>query len=98
MLVTSALLSALDAVVVALPIPVVWQLHMSTKMRLEVIALLTLGFIATTACCIRTYYVWVLVQKVLDATWYSYPVYMTSCIEINLGIVGGPRSSFFSGR
>lgn len=85
--VASVLYCVCDVVVLALPIPVVWQLQLSVRKRLEITALLGVGLIATAAGCLRTYYIWRLSFKTWDASWTAYSIYLSCCLEVNLGIV-----------
>jgi hypothetical protein len=80
----------LDAILVALPIPVVWKLQMRLQQRLEAIALLGVGFIATISTCLRTYFIyrlWKTENGTLDPSWQAHPVYIASIVELNLGIM-----------
>ena len=56
--------------------------------RLQAIALLAVGFLATIASALRTYCMW-LVGKghSADVSWEAYPIYITSNTEVSLGIV-----------
>jgi len=49
--------------------------------------LLTVGFIATAAGCVRTYFLWKLYTTHWDKSWNAYPTYISTCLEVNLGIV-----------
>lgn len=74
---------------VALPIPVIWQLQMSRRKKTQATALLSVGIIATASSCVRTYYVWRMFHAPrMDTSWNAYPVYFTTDLEIVLGIVG----------
>jgi len=86
--VTSAVGCCLDAVLVALPIPVIWGLRLSARKKLQAIALLAVGFIATIAAALRAYYAWRLYNShYTDMSWNAYPIYFATDIEIALGIV-----------
>jgi hypothetical protein len=87
MFATSIMSCVCDAILVALPIPIIWQLRMSTRKRVEAIALLSVGFVATASSCVRTYYAWAMFHSNLDMSWHAYPVYLATDLEVNLGIV-----------
>ena len=89
---TSAASCVCDAILVALPIPIIWQLQMSRRKKTQAIALLSVGFIATASSCVRTYYVWRMFHSSMDTSWNAYPIYFTTDLEIVLGIVR-PSSS-----
>lgn len=76
-----------DLLCTTLPIPLVMQLKMPLKTRVGVCILLGLGFIVTIAGSIRTYFIWKALIDSWDTTWYSYPLYICSAIEIDLSVV-----------
>ena len=85
--IASILYCVSDVSVLVLPIPVIWRLDLSIRKRFEVTALLAIGLIATAAGCLRTYYVWRVYFGTWDRSWAAYPVYISCCLEVNLGIV-----------
>lgn len=42
---------------------------------------------ATAASCVRTYYIFILVQESTHYSWEVFPSYVASHVEINLGVV-----------
>jgi ABC-type iron transport system FetAB permease component len=83
----------LDVVLIALPIPVIWGLQLSVRRRLEAIALLSVGFMATAASYVRTYYIYELAKESTDYSWEVFLSYVASDVEINLGIVSARFSA-----
>ena len=60
---------------------------MSLHKRLEAVALLGVGSIATISTILRTYFVYRLWKGPTDYSWQVHPAYIASIVEINLGIV-----------
>lgn len=75
-----------DFIVVLLPIHTVWSLQLPRREALAVILLFAFGFIGCGAGIARTYFMYMVTQT-WDQTWASYPVWMTSAIELYLGVV-----------
>jgi hypothetical protein len=75
-----------DFAVVLLPIRTIWLLQMPTRQALVIIMLFSFGFVSCGAGILRTYYMYK-VTLTWDQTWHSYPVWMTSAIELYLGVV-----------
>ena len=75
-----------DFAVVLLPIRTIWLLQMPTRQALVIIMLFSFGFVSCSAGILRTYYMYK-VTLTWDQTWHSYPVWMTSAIELYLGVV-----------
>jgi hypothetical protein len=63
-----------------------WTLRVSLNKRLEAIALLAVGFIATILTCVRAYFFWRLL-KGSNNSWQAHPAYITGILELNLDIV-----------
>ena len=63
-------------------------MRLCMRNRIQAIALLAVGFLATIASALRTYYTWLIGNgHSADVSWEAYPIYITSDIEISLGIV-----------
>ncbi|KAF2665031.1 hypothetical protein BT63DRAFT_378584 [Microthyrium microscopicum] len=77
----------LDLVVTILPFPIVSKLNLPSKNRIALFFLFGLGFVATAAGCVRTYYVWYGFFVSYDQTWNCYPLLITAAVELNIGIV-----------
>jgi len=75
-----------DFIVVLLPIRTVWTLQLRTRQALIVILLFGCGFISCTAGVVRTYYTYQ-VSQTYDQVWAAYPVWVTSAIELYVGII-----------
>ena len=79
--------SASDLLTAVLPIPIIMRLQMPLRQRIGVSVLLCLGFIATIAGAVRTYYTWKSLVSSWDETWYAYPLWVAAAVEIHLGMV-----------
>ncbi|KAG4435661.1 hypothetical protein IFR05_008856 [Cadophora sp. M221] len=75
-----------DLATVLLPIRTVWTLQLPTRQMVIVIVLFGFGFISCIAGIVRTYYMYE-VTTGWDQTWRSYPVWVTSSLELYIGII-----------
>jgi hypothetical protein len=82
-----------DFLVSALPIPIVASLQMPRLRRVGVAILLSMGMLVGLAGIPRVYYVWLANVGSYDLTWYLYPVYMITTVEMDIGIVSFTLSS-----
>jgi hypothetical protein len=69
------------------PIPLVLRLQLPKRHLWITTGLFALGFLASIASIIRTYYLWMALYKSFDISWLSTPLYIACAVEINLGIV-----------
>ncbi len=74
-------------IAVLLPIRTVWTLQLPTRQVVMVILLFSLGFMSCIAGIIRTYFMYKVTTS-YDQTWNSYPVWITSAVELYIGMVG----------
>ncbi|KAH8204943.1 hypothetical protein TruAng_000826 [Truncatella angustata] len=75
-----------DFAVVLLPIKTVAVLHLPRKQYIILIGLFCAGFCACIAGCVRTYYTWIFTVD-YDKSWHGWTVWVSSAIELYLGIV-----------
>ena len=75
-----------DFLVVLLPIRTLWVLQLPNRQQIFVILIFGLGFISCGAGLARTYYLYEVTQT-WDQVWASYPVWLSSGIELYLGVV-----------
>ncbi len=83
-----------DFIVVLLPIRTVLALRLPSRDAFVVVLLFAFGFFGCAAGVARTYYMYMVTQT-YDQTWASYPVWMTSAIELYIGVVGAPSCNLF---
>ncbi|KAF7531421.1 hypothetical protein G7054_g8900 [Neopestalotiopsis clavispora] len=74
-----------DFVIVILPIKMTASLQLPRRQHIILYALFCTGFCACAAGCVRTYYTWILTTN-YDKTWYGWTVWISSAIELYLGI------------
>lgn len=87
-----------DFICVMLPIRTVWHLQLKARQTFIVITLFALGFSSCIAGVVRTYYTY-RVLLTWDSTWASFPVWVSSGIELYIGIVRATSSQlWFSPR
>jgi rhodopsin domain-containing protein len=82
----SALNTLSEVIVAALPIPVIFYLNMDRKTRWTVICLLCLGYLVAIVGIIRTVFAYI-VFDTDDLTWWAAPYWITSEIEISVGMI-----------
>ncbi|KAI9646525.1 hypothetical protein NHQ30_004518 [Ciborinia camelliae] len=75
-----------DFVVVLFPIPKMLKLQIPRRQRLGIIFLFAAGFLVCIAGAVRTYYTYVELSS-FDRTWDSYGVWISSCVELYVGII-----------
>ncbi|KAF2750717.1 hypothetical protein M011DRAFT_474224 [Sporormia fimetaria CBS 119925] len=78
---------ATDLIVAALPLQPMWNLRIPIRQKIAVIAILTLGWFVVIISILRLYFLVLVAEHPMDATWYSGPVAYWSALEINLAIV-----------
>ncbi|KAF2665236.1 hypothetical protein BT63DRAFT_87991 [Microthyrium microscopicum] len=76
-----------DLLTTLLPIPMVMRLNMPMGSRIGVSFLLSLGLTVTVAGVIRTYFIWKALIGTYDETWYSYPLWISAAVEVELGVI-----------
>ncbi|KAM3071861.1 hypothetical protein ACMFMG_009716 [Clarireedia jacksonii] len=76
-----------DFVVVIFPVPTVLKLQIPRRQRLIVVLLFATGLLVCVAGAVRTYYTYIETTDP-DSTWNTYWVWVTSCIELYVGIIG----------
>jgi large subunit ribosomal protein L36e len=83
----SAVVNTLSEIVIAiLPVFAVFRLQVDPRQRWGVIGLLSLSFFVAFTGCFRTFFIFKMVQSE-DFTWWSSPQWITSEVEIDLGLV-----------
>jgi hypothetical protein len=65
----------------------VMRLKLPRRHLIITLCLFGLGFIASIASILRTYFLWKALYRTYDLPWMIYPLYTVCAIEINLGIV-----------
>lgn len=75
-----------DFLVFFLPIPTVLSLKMHRRQQVFVSALFSAGLVVCVAGTVRIYYAWK-TTSTFDRTWVSYPLWIASMLELDIGIV-----------
>ncbi|KAF2664434.1 hypothetical protein BT63DRAFT_89533 [Microthyrium microscopicum] len=76
-----------DLFITILPFPLVLTLKVPRRILIITMSLFGLGFIATLASVMRTYYLWIALYKSHDTTWEAYPLFTVCAVELSLGII-----------
>ncbi|TGO38717.1 hypothetical protein BHYA_0069g00370 [Botrytis hyacinthi] len=75
-----------------LPIPMLWNIKMSLRLKFSIMVILSLGIVASAATIIRLKYL-VAFLNVTDSLYSITPVFIWSTIEIALGIVAASTAT-----
>ncbi|KAF7587763.1 hypothetical protein BBP40_006723 [Aspergillus hancockii] len=75
-----------DIMILAVPVPVIWNLQMPKSQRMAVISILLLGSFVCVASIVRIIFLGRNTHS-HDATWTIAPVFVWSCVEPSIGIV-----------
>jgi hypothetical protein len=60
---------------------------MPQRQRIAVVVLFSLGFVVTIAGIVRTWFIYKSFYGEYDLTWYSYPLWISAAVEIDLGTI-----------
>jgi hypothetical protein len=93
MQVSSVLNTFSEFVVATLPLIGVFQLHVDKQQRWSVVGLLSLGYLVAMAGCFRAFYIWK-ARETYDISWWSWPQWICSVVEIDLALVCCILSAF----
>ncbi|KAI1306888.1 hypothetical protein F5Y03DRAFT_394324 [Xylaria venustula] len=74
--------TALDAIIITLPLPQIWKLQMTTRLKVQISGLFLLGFITTAASAARA-----VIQYGVAAEYFLARGIYWALIELSLGIV-----------
>lgn len=87
----------MDVIVAVLPIRIVAKLAMPKKQRRGVMVLFSVGIVVIATGVTRIYFVWSALLSSYDLTWHTYPLWIASAIELDLGVVSFPdQLSFYA--
>ncbi|TGO15002.1 hypothetical protein BTUL_0045g00120 [Botrytis tulipae] len=75
-----------------LPIPMLWNIKMSLRLKFSIMVILSLGIVASAATIIRLKYL-VAFLNVTDSLYSLAPVFIWSTVEISLGIVAASTAT-----
>jgi hypothetical protein len=79
-----------------IPIPIVLKLKLPLRQRIFVALLFGAAFVVCFAGVVRTYYFYRLTDGYHDITWDAFPVWISSAIELYIGIVRLSQSKCLS--
>ena len=86
LLVAGIINTVTDFLVVILPIPPVWGLRLPLRQQIILVLLFGAGFMVTIAGCVRTVQTY-RVSISYDQTWMAFPVWISSSVELYVGVV-----------
>ncbi|KAF2765627.1 hypothetical protein EJ03DRAFT_377627 [Teratosphaeria nubilosa] len=76
-----------DVLTTLLPVPLVMRLKMPLRQRIGCAVIFGMGFIVIVAAIVRTYYIWKGLIDSYDETWYSWPLWIASSVEVDIGVI-----------
>ncbi|EFQ98136.1 hypothetical protein MGYG_01172 [Nannizzia gypsea CBS 118893] len=79
--------AVMDVMILLTPCPALWKLHLPLRDRIVLIVMMTLGFIACLAGCIKSFYMYQTLVGTYDVTWEGYKVWVWTDLEINLAVI-----------
>ncbi|KAG5790479.1 hypothetical protein H9Q69_010460 [Fusarium xylarioides] len=75
-----------DIIILTVPIPRIWTLHMNNRTKISIICIMLLGSFVCVASIARIYYLWGFFQN-LDATWWMGPSFAWSSLEPSVAVI-----------
>ncbi|ROW05776.1 hypothetical protein VMCG_05248 [Cytospora schulzeri] len=93
-LVQSVLGILLDLYIFILPLPILYQLKMSKKKRIQVTAVFSTAFLAVIATVLSLVYRVLLYKDTNDQTWYLYALLLCTVVELNISIIVSSMPGF----
>jgi hypothetical protein len=79
-----------DFVIVALPMPMFWHLCIPKRQRQVICGVFGIGFCVGISGIVRTYYTDDVIRRSYDTFWDSEALFITTIIELNIGLVSCP--------
>lgn len=69
--------------------PFLYRAKLPLSQRLGLIMLFSFAGLVVFAACIRTYWIYYIVEETYDVTWYGFHLWMWTAVEVQLGIICG---------
>jgi hypothetical protein len=76
-----------DLLITTLPIPLILRMRVEKKQKYGVAILLALGYVATAAGAVRTYFTYKMFYVSPDQTWFEYPAFLAAAVENDIAVV-----------
>jgi hypothetical protein len=76
-----------DFIIVVLPMPLFWKLSLPRRQRLLICGIFGIGFCVVVSGIIRTYFTDLVLRRTSDTFWNSLTLWLTTVIELNVGLV-----------
>ncbi|MCJ1412214.1 hypothetical protein MMC19_006307 [Ptychographa xylographoides] len=77
-----------DLIILALPMPIIWSMHLSRKDKIGVTLVFMSGAIACIAAIIRATFMYIDLSS-YDRTWWAAETFTLSVLELNTGLICG---------
>ncbi|KAE8826533.1 hypothetical protein PTNB73_06941 [Pyrenophora teres f. teres] len=77
-----------DGVAAFLPTLLYWNLKIARRQKLALGTIFALGYVVCAVAGVRSFYIWkVFSDDLYDSTWLSWPVWLLTVIEVQLGMI-----------
>ena len=88
-IISASVVSAVqDAVAAFLPTLLFWNLKISAKQKMALGTIFALGYVVCIVAGVRSFYIWRVFSDVQrDSTWLSWPVWILTVVEVQLGMI-----------
>lgn len=78
-----------DFTVWILPLPTFLRAQLPMSQRIALTVLFSFGLFVVFGACMRTYWIWYVVEATYDVTWEGFHLWIWTAVEVHLGIICG---------
>ncbi|KAM7188873.1 hypothetical protein V8F20_010382 [Naviculisporaceae sp. PSN 640] len=78
-----------DFLVWALPLWTLYRAKLPLSQRIALIILFSFGLFVCIAGCVRTYWIYYIIERTYDPTWQGFHLWIWTAIEVHLGVICG---------
>jgi len=78
-----------DFTVWILPLPTFLRAQLPMSQRIALFVLFSFGLFVVFGACMRTYWIWYVVEATYDVTWEGFHLWIWTAVEVHLGIICG---------
>ena len=78
-----------DFTVWVLPLPTLFRARLPIAQRVALIVLFGCGALVVFAACMRTYWIYYVVEETYDVTWEGFYLWIWTALEVHLGVICG---------
>lgn len=78
-----------DFIVWALPLYTLYRARLPLAQRIALIILFSFGLFVCVAGCVRTYWIYYIIEETFDPTWQGFHLWIWTAVEVHLGVICG---------